>query len=107
MPDGSYYGTPTNTVPSTKKLKDGSKKNKIIETQVCNTQAACEAINLLNTSVSHSPVQTTIKCEPGKFMYYGWEDQPSGDEDYNGLRVVIGCPFPATPGSAGNVVLVE
>jgi Flp pilus assembly protein TadG len=56
--------------------------------------------------------QVAQQCEPGKFMYFGWEDRPprnqggdgsgapyaagtadpGGDRDYDDIRLIVSCP---------------
>lgn len=60
----------------------------------------------------HNPLRETRPCEPGKYMYYGFEDRPPGlagpnggwedyawtDRDYDDIRVIIPCPVPRPVG---------
>jgi len=45
---------------------------------------------------NREPQKAKQSCQPGKFMYYGWEDRPPGlgwtDQDYNDIRIIIECP---------------
>lgn len=58
------------------------------------------------------PQKVKKECEPGKFMYFGWEDRPpqnqggkglgnpypvgtsdpGGDRDYDDIRLIVSCP---------------
>lgn len=85
----------------------------MMETVVCSTQQQCTpgaAGNVIPSGKNRGQPQTSsTKCEPGKFMYMGWEDRPvipgrtnaeyndwnSGywtDADYDDIRLVIACP---------------
>ena len=71
----------------------------ILETVLCNKVEECVGKSkggIIPEGTSRIPQRTTKTCSPGKYMYYGWEDRPPGsgwtDQDYNDIRVVIGCP---------------
>lgn len=68
----------------------------MLETIVCDTLSACVSQSLggilPNNHVTHTPQTSQRSCEEGKFMYYGWEDRPGGDRDYDDIRVVVSCP---------------
>ncbi len=83
----------------------------ILETVRCDTQARCTP----GTSGSAIPTgknrqntrrRETLPCEPGKFMYFGFEDRPPNqtgaradwldpawtDGDFDDIRIVMKCP---------------
>jgi Flp pilus assembly protein TadG len=84
----------------------------ILETVLCDTRAQCRPQSqggIIPEGRDRVPQQATRGCEPGKFMYYGWEDRPPGmpghqntggnwqhvawtDRDYDDIRIVIACP---------------
>lgn len=68
----------------------------MLETIVCDTQSNCVSQSrggiLPNNHISHRPQSSQKSCEEGKYMYYGWEDRPGGDEDYDDIRIVVSCP---------------
>jgi Flp pilus assembly protein TadG len=68
----------------------------MLETIVCDSLSACVSQSLggilPNNHVTHNPQTSQRSCEEGKFMYYGWEDRPGGDRDYDDIRVVVSCP---------------
>jgi len=71
----------------------------ILETSLCDTLEDCVPQGdggVIPTGRNRVPQQATQRCEPGKYMYYGWEDRPPGrgwtDRDYDDIRVIIGCP---------------
>lgn len=68
----------------------------MLETIICNTQKECTPKSSGGTFVDHKagtpPAVATTSCDKGKFIYYGWEDRPGGDRDYNDIRLVMNCP---------------
>lgn len=71
----------------------------ILETALCDTLEDCVPQGeggVIPSGKNRVPQQATTGCEPGKYMYYGWEDRPPGrgwtDRDYDDIRVIIGCP---------------
>jgi Flp pilus assembly protein TadG len=84
----------------------------MMETVVCDTADACtpgKSGNIVPSGKSRLPTISNRKCEPGKFMYIGWEDRPFlprtsapdyssnnshqwTDSDYDDIRIVISCP---------------
>ncbi len=72
----------------------------ILETVLCDTKDACLKTKSKGGSIpfgkERTPEKATGMCQPGKYMYYGWEDRPPGngwtDKDYDDIRVVIECP---------------
>ena len=67
----------------------------ILETVICTSVAQCKSQSqggILPNAGTHSPATATGSCEEGKFMYFGWEDRPNGDRDYDDIRLVISCP---------------
>lgn len=111
-----YY---TDTTPLTGggEQYDLSGKN-ILETVLCPTLQACQPKSKggiipegKNRTPQHaswacSNGETTCSCPPGQFLYYGWEDRPVGDKDFDDIRVIIGCPD-VTQTSSQTVRLVE
>jgi putative Flp pilus-assembly TadE/G-like protein len=71
----------------------------MLETVLCDTFDECKDQSLggvIPAGKNRTPQLTTKACQPGKFMYYGWEDRPPGfgwtDKDYNDIRIIIECP---------------
>jgi hypothetical protein len=81
----------------------------ILETVLCDTEEECKPASqggIIPEGKHREPHRATQACSPGKFMYYGWEDRPPGmsgpsanwtdiawtDQDYDDIRIVIGCP---------------
>jgi Flp pilus assembly protein TadG len=97
----------------------------ILETVRCNTAAQCTPGSPTSIIPSGRNRQNTRRrenqpCEPGKFMYFGFEDRPPGqsgassnwlqpawtDTDYDDIRIVMRCPNSGRLGDA-NVRLVS
>lgn len=84
----------------------------MMETVVCNTKDLCNPDkpgSIVPKGDNRTPTPATTKCEPGKFLYIGFEDRPyvpgranweysswgSGywtDRDYEDVTFVISCP---------------
>ncbi len=77
----------------------------ILETVLCPSLAKCKPTNqggVIPYGKNRTPQRATEACEPGKFMYFGWEDRPppkpngeargASDRDYDDIRVIIECP---------------
>lgn len=71
----------------------------ILETVLCNTEAECRPRSqggIIPEGKDRIPQRAKGACEPGKYMYYGWEDRPPGsgwtDRDYDDIRIIIACP---------------
>lgn len=78
----------------------------ILETYLCPTLEICKKKNvggMLPYLKPHNPHRETQPCEPGKFMYYGWEDRPPGrgssDMDYDDIQLIVECPVVTFVGS--------
>jgi Flp pilus assembly protein TadG len=85
----------------------------ILETVLCNNLTECKAKSqggVIPTGKNRTPERATAMCQPGKYMYYGWEDRPPGagwtDTDYDDIRVIIECPAVIASGSK-NVFLLR
>jgi len=71
-----------------------------LETVLCDTLEECVRLDeggiLPNLETDRDPEIAEEVCEPGKYMYYAWEDRSKGygwtDYDYNDIRMIIGCP---------------
>lgn len=71
-----------------------------LETVLCDTLDECVRMEeggvLPDYDTDRDPEIAEEVCEPGKFMYYAWEDRSKGygwtDYDYNDIRMIIGCP---------------
>lgn len=106
---GSRYNYYTETVRQSGQADryDGlvapnGRKVTILETILCDTEFECT--NTVsqggkiprNNHTGRTPAQEQRGCEPGKYMYYGWEDRPpelgSSDKDYDDIRIVLECP---------------
>jgi hypothetical protein len=81
----------------------------ILETKLCDTYEECKPVSqggVIPEGRNRTPNRETRACEPGKFMYYGWEDRPPGmegpsdnwtqiawtDNDFDDIRVIMECP---------------
>jgi hypothetical protein len=91
------YYTDTTMAGGTEQYDLGNKD--ILETVLCNRESDCVPESeggIIPEGPNRNPERTTKSCSPDKYMYYGWEDRPPGsgwtDEDYNDIRIVIGCP---------------
>jgi Flp pilus assembly protein TadG len=70
------------------------------ETVLCETKDDCVPIaegGVLPDYEEHREANVaTEPCEPGQFMYFAWEDRPTGhgwtDMDFNDIRFVMACP---------------
>lgn len=78
----------------------------ILETVLCPSLVSCKpkkAGGIITEGSNRTATYTTERCEPGKYMYYGWEDRPPGsgwtDQDYNDIRVIVECPQILVSGS--------
>lgn len=69
-----------------------TKVRPILETIRCDTYDECTPWKNQPDGIRHTPVAEDRPCVPGKFMYYGWEDRPTGDGDFNDIRFVMKCP---------------
>jgi len=96
--DAEHYEYYTDT-----ELKHGREKYQlhkpILETVLCDSFEKCKPESqggVIPEGKMREPRLTKKACEPGKFMYYGWEDRPPGngwtDRDYDDIRIVIECP---------------
>jgi Flp pilus assembly protein TadG len=86
---------------------------KMMETVVCDTMDQCtpgKPGSIIPSGKSRSPNPQNNSCQPGKFMYMGWEDRPFlkrnlglndfsannslqwTDSDYDDITLVISCP---------------
>jgi hypothetical protein len=80
-------------------LYDGISNLTILETVRCDSQALCTPGTTgspIRTGRNRTPSFSRQPCEPGKFMYYGWEDRPpqlgGSDRDYDDIRILMRCP---------------
>jgi hypothetical protein len=71
----------------------------ILETVLCNNLNECRPESeggIIPEGEDRIPQRASKPCEPGKYMYYGWEDRPPGmgwtDRDYDDIRVIVECP---------------
>ncbi|OYZ14320.1 MAG: hypothetical protein B7Y35_11160 [Sphingomonadales bacterium 28-64-96] len=91
----------------------------ILETVRCDTAAQCtpgSGSSTIPTGRNRQATRSreTQPCEPGKFMYFGFEDRPPGqdgananwlqpawtDTDYDDIRIVMRCPNSGRLGDA-------
>jgi hypothetical protein len=99
----------------------------MMETQVCTTQDLCNPYksgSQVPFGPNRTPVKASTKCEPGKFMYIGFEDRPyipghtaaeystwgSGywtDRDYEDITFVISCPVPQIESWEKQIALIK
>ncbi|GGE40958.1 hypothetical protein GCM10007276_17950 [Agaricicola taiwanensis] len=87
-----YYKTDTG-VPDWQ----NANKARVLETYLCDTEQECYPVSMggpLPEGPNRVPHIETRPCEPGHFMYYGWEDTPEsfGDSDFNDIRLIMACP---------------
>ncbi len=80
----------------------------LLETILCPNLNACreKPLGIIPVGTGRTPLKNTLPCEKGKYTYYGWEDTPNGDRDYNDIRIIIGCPVWEKAGDE-NVRLVK
>lgn len=81
----------------------------MVETVLCDTLAECVGSSrggILPEGKNRNPRTAAQACAPGKYMYFGWEDRPPGqqgpsgswtdpawtDRDYDDIRIVMKCP---------------
>lgn len=84
----------------------------IVETFLCDQRSECESQSnggIIPSGKNRTPNLESMACEPGKYMYYGWEDRPPGtvegwedaanwqvpgwtDSDFDDIRIVMECP---------------
>lgn len=88
----------------------------ILETVRCDTAAECRPGARVPTgrNRANTRVREATPCQPGKFMYFGFEDRPPGrqganaswldpawtDTDYDDIRIVMRCPNSGRLGDA-------
>ncbi len=85
-----------------------SKDIGMLETIICDTQAQCDPDSpqsIIPSGTNRTPEMADESCEPGQYMYYGWEDRPPDqrgpdnhwtdpawtDEDFDDIRIVLEC----------------
>jgi len=68
----------------------------MLETIVCDSLKDCSPKSsggvIPDRRTGRTPSVARGSCEEGKYMYYGWEDRPGGDQDYDDIRVIVTCP---------------
>ena len=81
----------------------------LVETVMCETRDACDPSksgNDIPKGKNRFPQLATEGCQPGKFMYFGWEDRPTGqsgansswldpawtDSDFDDIAIIMRCP---------------
>ncbi len=91
----------------------------ILETVLCNTASQCTPGTIGSMIPSgrnraNTRRRETQPCQPGRFMYFGFEDRPPGqsgansnwlqpawtDADYDDIRIVMRCPASGRLGDA-------
>lgn len=87
-----YYKTDSGVPPW-----QNANQSNVLETFLCDTYEECRPVSMGGTvpeGPDRLPNIEARPCEPGKFMYYGWEDTPEafGDADFNDIRIVFECP---------------
>lgn len=112
--DGKTPGRPEHNHYTDTVVVDGKEtfpglNRQIVETVRCDTLDKCNTAktgNIIPSGKNRNPTVSSVACEPGKFMYFGWEDRPqdmSGaksnwldpawtDKDFNDIVVVMRCP---------------
>ncbi len=87
-----------------------------LETVLCDDANCAQPLNggtIPGNNQRNRIPQVSNACQPGKFMYFGWEDRPpknqgsngsgdpyaagtvdpGGDRDYDDIRLIMSCPF--------------
>jgi Flp pilus assembly protein TadG len=105
-PEHNHY---TDTVVVDGKEAFPGLERPIVETVRCDTLDKCNTAksgNIIPSGKNRTPALSPVACEPGKFMYFGWEDRPQNmtgasgnwldpawtDRDFNDIVVVMRCP---------------
>ncbi len=104
-PEYNYY---TDTVITDgAEVRSGTDKFQILETKLCDSASKCDPQGLDSIvkplwATNGDPDIETKACEPGKYMYFGWEDRPprdangnaigGSDKDYNDITIQMRCP---------------
>jgi hypothetical protein len=83
--------------PAERRVSFSVAQTPILETILCNTRDECRpkserGILPNNHETGRTPATAAGACAKGKFMYYGWEDRPVGDRDFDDIRLVVSCP---------------
>lgn len=66
-----------------------------IETMRCDRVQDCAGVSeggIVQEGEYRTPNKETRPCTEGRFMYYGWEDRPGWDNDFDDIRIVMKCP---------------
>lgn len=88
----------------------------VLETVRCDSFEECVGKSkggILPEGKNRTPNLESRPCEPGKYMYFGWEDRPPGqpgpsstwtepawtDRSYDDIRIVMKCPSTGTLGN--------
>lgn len=110
--DGRKPGRPESNYYTDTLLNDGvetfnSTAGAILETVRCDSSAKCDpksAESTIPKGRMRTPSLTTQSCEPGKWMYFGWEDRNGStnsgswldadwtDKDYDDIAIQMKCP---------------
>jgi Flp pilus assembly protein TadG len=111
-PKAEQYDYYTDTTFDSKGAQVYNTGYQIVETVLCDDLTECKPKSqggILPSGKNRTPQTEKQVCEPGKFMYYGWEDRPPGlgwtDTDYDDIRVIVSCP--TTVVKARNVRLIR
>ncbi len=116
-PGRTEYNHYTDTVLNNGRESFSGLQSAILETVLCNTPSQCD--NRSGDFIGHkgsnrTPDVASGTCEPGKFMYFGWEDRPPGqvganqswtdpawtDTDYDDITLRLKCPRSGQLGNA-------
>ena len=97
---GSRYDYFTDTTISGNIMKHNIAENlNVLETKLCSNLGSCKRLSqggTLPEGKNRSPNIETAACEPGMYMYFGWEDQPNeyvkSDMDFDDISFVMECP---------------
>jgi hypothetical protein len=90
--ENNYY---SDTIVEDGRETFGTGVRKIIETVRCDSLQECKSQReggVVPFGRNRRPVLETRPCVPGKYMYYGWEDRPTGDADFDDIVFVMKCP---------------
>jgi hypothetical protein len=81
----------------------------VLETVLCDSIQQCTPGapgHIIPRGKNRTPVRASQPCQPGKFMYFGWEDRPPGqpgasghwmdpawtDRDFDDIVILMRCP---------------
>jgi hypothetical protein len=111
--DGRRPGRPEHNHYTDTVLENGVERfnfnPSLVETVMCDSRDECDPSKPGNTipkGKNRFPQLATEGCQPGRFMYFGWEDRPTGvsgakaswldpawtDSDFDDIAIIMKCP---------------